>query len=113
MRHLREKHNSLFAFGLMVALFVSASAPVVHVMLAFSTPWVSGDMQRYDLQPTPTTLIAYHAGHWGAATAGVLGALLLLGAAPALRWYVGVPVALLALALGYWNVVPITGDLIW
>ena len=113
MRQLREQHNWLFALGLMAALLTSAFGPMLHVGVAMSKPWTSNDIEMYDLQPETGTLLAVNAGHWGAAVAGLLGALLVLTAATALPWHSGVPLALLAAALGYWNTVPITSTVIW
>lgn len=113
MRHLREKHNWLFAFGLWLAIATSALAPVLHTMLAFGTPWRSEDLAKYDLRPDPSSLLVYHLGHGSAAVAGLLGALLVLIAATAMRWYVGIPLALFALALEYWNATAFFGSHLW
>jgi hypothetical protein len=113
MRELRARHNWLFTLGLTLALVTSVFAPMLHGFVAFETPWQPGDVEAYDLRPEARTLSGYHLGHWSAAVAGFMGVLLLLAAASGMEWYEGVPLALLAVALGYWNTMPITGDTMW
>lgn len=113
MRELRAKHNWLFALGVVAALLVSALGPMLHGIIAVNTPWRPGDIEAYDIRPEGRTLSGYHLGHWAAAVAGFLGVLLLLLGASGMEWYEGVPLALLALVLAYWNMMPITGDLVW
>jgi hypothetical protein len=113
VRELRQRHNGLFSLGLMAALLTSAFGPVLHIGVTMSRPWTPGDIEMYDLQPEAGTLVTMNAGHWGAVIAGLLGALLVLAAATALPRYAGIPLALLAVALGAWNVIPIAADLFW
>ncbi len=103
MVRLREEHNGLFALGLALAIGTAMLAPVAHGILAISSPWRPGGIEKYDLRPEASMLIALNVGHWATAAAGLLGVLLVLGAAMALPWYAGIPLSLLAFCLGVWN----------
>ena len=113
MRHLREKRNWIFALGLWLAVVASALGPMLHSMLAIGTPWRSEDLAKYDLLPDPGSLLVYNLGHWSATAAGLLGVLLLLTGAAAMRWYEGIPLAALALALAWWNAHTSFGSHLW
>lgn len=65
------------------------------------------------MRPEPQTLLVYDLGHASAAVAGQLGALLVLIAATGMRWYRGIPLAALGLALEYWNAAAAFGSHVW
>jgi len=111
LRYLAERHGTLFVVGVALAMLTATVGPVLQMGAAFGRPWKAGYVEKYDLRPEASLLLTLNVVRGAALVAGFLGVLLMLAAATAMPLSSGIALALLGLALGWWNTVPIGGKM--